>query len=350
MSELLNSNYPPLKTTGRSFEKVFYDELSKSKEIRIASAYISEDSLTQLIGLYDNGFTARLDLVIGMHFFEGFTKLQLDALMKLSSFLTENTLGRISLSTVSKYHGKLYVFNDKDNNYTSIIGSSNLTKIHTSEKVYDTDIFIDDFTLSENIYNFIDDLRTKYCKEISVIDQDRIPLRTRSDLFVDHTDVNKVTKENLAEIKSNLILKNAFILPLKTEPKSGLNAFHGKGRENKSNGIVIPRDWYEVELIVPKSITDNPAYPKKDFEFIVITDDGYEFKCKTSGDYSKNFRSAVDLKVLGRWIKGRLEDAGCLKLGEVVTDSTFEKYGRDSITLLKTNIENKWFLDFGPKK
>ena len=39
----------------------------------------------------------------------------------------------------------------------------------------------------------------------------------------------------------------------------------------------------------------------------------------------KNFRSAHDLKILGRWIKGQMENAGALKLGDKVTEETFKK-------------------------
>ena len=81
--------------------------------------------------------------------------------------------------------------------------------------------------------------------------------------------------------------------------------------------------------------------------FDVITDDGWSFKCKVSGDYSKNFRSEGDLKILGKWLKGRLENAGVLKVGDPVTKETLELYGRDTFTLTKTIRPGIWYLDFG---
>jgi hypothetical protein len=81
--------------------------------------------------------------------------------------------------------------------------------------------------------------------------------------------------------------------------------------------------------------------------FDVITDDGYKFACRVSGDFSKNFRSADDLQILGRWIKGRMENKRALNIGEKITDSNLRKYGRNTITLTKTKRENVWFLDFG---
>ena len=130
------------------------------------------------------------------------------------------------------------------------------------------------------------------------------------------------------------------------------SAFFGKGRESR-NGIVKPRHWYEVELIVPKSVAGQPGYPRSktpEAEFDVITDDGWKFKCKVSGDYSKNFRSEGDLTILGKWLKGRLENDGVLKVGFPVTAQTLRNYGRSSFSLIKTSLPNIWYLDFGVKK
>ena len=135
-------------------------------------------------------------------------------------------------------------------------------------------------------------------------------------------------------------------------PHSNLNVFFGKGRESK-NGLVKPRHWYEVELIVPKSIAAQNGYPQvstPDAIFDVVTDDGWSFKCKVSGTNSKNLRSEGDLKILGKWLKGRLENAGVLKVGDPVCKETLERYGRDTFTLTKTTKPGVWYLDFGVKK
>ena len=79
------------------------------------------------------------------------------------------------------------------------------------------------------------------------------------------------------------------------------------------------------------------------------TDDGWSFRCKVSGDFSKNLRTDDDLKILGKWIKGRLENAGALKAGEMCTDATLAKYGRSDIKLTKISGSNDWYLDFGVK-
>lgn len=108
-----------------------------------------------------------------------------------------------------------------------------------------------------------------------------------------------------------------------------------------------------MELIVPKTVTSQPGYPQSKTDnavFDVVTDDGWKFKCKVSGDYSKNFRSEGDLKILGKWLKWSDWKTACvLKTGDPVTMKTLEEYGRSTFTLTKTKTENLWFLDFGVK-
>ncbi|EGP03224.1 restriction endonuclease R.NgoVII, partial [Pasteurella multocida subsp. gallicida str. Anand1_poultry] len=103
-----------------------------------------------------------------------------------------------------------------------------------------------------------------------------------------------------------------------------------------------------VELIIPKDITQQQGYPYHK-SFTVITDDGWKFKCKTSGDYSKNFRSENDLKTLGKWIKGRLESANCLKTGERITEETLRKYGNEHFEFRSTDNPDIWLLSFKGK-
>ena len=153
--------------------------------------------------------------------------------------------------------------------------------------------------------------------------------------------VKKAEPADISMLEANSKFDYVFEIPLKTDnaTRSNLNTFNGKGRENKQQ-FVMPRSWYEVELIVPKSITSLAGYPQSDKAgeggvIDVLTDDGWQFSCKVSGQNSKNLRSEDDLKILGKWLKGRLENSGALKTGELATASTLQKYGRGSFTLAK---------------
>jgi hypothetical protein len=347
MIELLNSNYRPLVTETGTFSDIFFSLLQNSTSAKIASGYISEEAIAELLGLYNRGLKTELFLVVGMHYFEGFSVGQYEALLALSDLLSKNDFGKVFLSKVSKYHGKVYSFSGKDNVYSAIIGSSNLTKINnTSDRIYDTDILICGETINEMIEHFLFELQTSYCKDIQEIARNEIIIIEPENLFEDYLNVKKVTDSEKAEVVSSLT-KTSFCIKIKPEKKSHLNCYHGKGRETP-NGLVRPRPWYESNIMTSKKITALSDYPRN-VEFTVITDDGYKFKCVTNGTYAKNFRSVGDLQILGRWLKGRMENRNALKIGDEVTADTFVRYGNDKIKLTKTTIPNTWYMDFRGK-
>lgn len=352
--DFLFSNYPPVKTGCKSFSDAFYSLLHKSSLIDIAVGYISSDSIVELqktIELNDN--IHKCNLIIGMHYYDRFTRIQYNVANKFNDFLMSNHLGEVRLVTAFRYHGKLYSYSNDNGPFAGIIGSNNLGSIiDGGSRIYESSLMIDDSSLAIKMKSFIDDLNSNSTKNIS--DLEIKDFNESNNLLSDHDLVRKVSSNELAKAMSNMT-NISFEIPIKpyeVSPQSNLNAFFGKGRMSK-NGIIKPRHWYEVELIVPRDITSLPGYPKSKTEqsvFDVITDDGWAFKCKVSGDNSKNFRSESDLKILGKWLKGRLENEGVLSVGEPVRKSTLEEYGRNSFTLTKTKGSNLWYLDFGIKK
>ena len=217
------------------------------------------------------------------------------------------------------------------------------------QRLYEADVLFEGEE-SRQLNQFIKDLTVTTTKPFVDVE---MPIHARqTSLLPGWIGVNQIPAEEVQKFKRSLTAVS-FDLPLKGDvsQKSGLNAFFGKGRENKDTGFVIPRSWYEVELIIPKTITTMANYPQVDSSsesgvLDVITDDGWNFQCKVSGSYSKNFRSRDDLKILGRWIKGRLEAADVLKPGNRVTNQVLQDYGRSNIQLTRST-HNKWFLDFG---
>lgn len=351
--EFLQSNYPPLKTTSRSFSDAFYDLIPHSKELDIAVGYVTSDSLIELQKLVELNNLHKLHLAIGMHYFEKFTKVEYNTAMALNDFLVSNHCGEVRLVTPFKYHGKLYSYTNDTGAYAGIIGSNNLSSIvEGGSRVYESSILIDEITLAREMNGFIKRLVDTSTENISQLNIDTF--KEVNPLLDTHENVKKVEPVELMNCAASLT-DISFAIPIKgyeVSPQSNLNVFFGKGRVSK-NGLVKPRHWYEVELIVPKSVTSQPGYPKSKTDeavFDVITDDGWSFKCKVSGDYSKNFRSEGDLKILGKWLKGRLENAGVLKVGEPVTAKTLNDYGRNTFSLTKTTVPNLWYLDFGVKK
>ena len=100
-----------------------------------------------------------------------------------------------------------------------------------------------------------------------------------------------------------------------------------------------------MEIIINKSTQNLSILPDSGHgNFRVITTDGYSFECSRQGTNSKNFRSAHDLKILGRWIKGQMENSGALKLGEPVTEETLTKFGKRNIVLTQSISNDYWIM------
>lgn len=74
-----------------------------------------------------------------------------------------------------------------------------------------------------------------------------------------------------------------FRIPLKTTPRSNLNAYFGAGKDKNR---FSRRDWNEAELILSNKLENREILPwvtddgnKHSCEFEVVTPDGYEFTC-----------------------------------------------------------------------
>lgn len=349
--EFLYSNYMPLKVGSSTFVDKFFDAMVDAKQLDIAVGYITADSLIELQKIVELNNLQRLNLIIGMHYFEKFTKPEYRAAMTLNSFLKQSGCGAVKLVTPFKYHGKIYTYSKNNKPVSGIIGSNNLSSIiGSNSRTYEASVYIQEPDAVKSMYSFVTELSLKASDDIDVLDIQEF--KERNPLLEGHEHVEKIVDVELEHVKNSIIENVSFDIPIKGAEqcaKSNLNVYFGEGRKSP-NGIIKPRHWYEVEIIVPKAVTSQQGYPKADTDeaiFDVVTDDGWKFKCKISGTNSKNFRSENDLKILGKWIKGRLENEGVLRIGEPVTQQTIIDYGRDNLKLTKTTIPNTWYLDFG---
>lgn len=348
--ELVYSSVIPLKPTGySSFREMFERQLVPATDLKIATGYVSEDSLMELkaiLSYYNDGPRKKTcDLIIGMHGREGFTRPQYEAAYSLGTFLRDEGIGEVRVCTAFKFHGKIYTFLNDALPQASILGSSNLSGVLGSNNQWEIDLLLTEATSVNRLIELHQNLVLKATKPI--LEYPEYKIVQQPDLLEGRDGVKKVSSTDLQKIQRDLT-DLSFSIPLKAEQKSNLNAYFGKGRESSATKAVRPRAWYEVEVIVSSEITKQKGYPKVDTPFTVYTDDGWQFRCKVSGDYSKNFRSEEDLQTLGRWIKGRMEAAGALKVGDLVTSSMLEKYGKDRLVLTATRNPEVWFLDFSP--
>jgi len=351
--EFLFSNYKPLDTPYRTFTDIFYSLIPEATRIDIAVGYITADSLAELkqTVVYNSNIKT-LNLLIGMHRWDKFTKLEYNAASDLNSYLMGEGRGEVRLVTPFRFHGKLYCYSDSSGAFAGIVGSNNLSSIvESGSRTYEASSLFREPEYAKKMRSFIEELSVKATDNLA--DCEISDFKQNNLLLENHEHVENLPHDRLADCVSALT-DTRFVIPLvkdgKVPEKSNLNVFFGKGRLVARTGVIQPRHWYEVELIVPNTVTSLAGYPQKETPgavFDVITDDGWIFSCKVSGDYSKNFRSEDDLKILGKWIKGRLENAGVLEVGQPVTPETFRQYGRDNFSLTKIDKDNLWYLDFG---
>lgn len=321
--------------------------IETADHLNIATGFITNDSIVELKNLIEyRNFGLSLDLFIGMNLLEGFTKLQYNAVKELNAFLTESSTGRVLLSPNALYHGKMYSFMQNNSCMGAFIGSSNLGSfVGTSNNYIEAEAFFDGTEASRvnaTIVNVIQRLGANFSLLPPVTKFVPSPI----ELLKDYNFVEKIGAEQTALAKASA-QGHKIRIPLKAEPKSNLNTYFGAG---KIKGKFSPRGWYEVELIIPKNLENRELIPwsvdkeeNKNCHIFVITDDGYKFECYRQGDYGKNFRSAHDLKILGRWIKGQMENDGALELGKPVTEDVLNKFGKKHLVLQKT-IGDCWLM------
>ena len=281
-----------------------------------------------------------------MNLLEGFTKLQYNAVRDLNLFLSDSNTGRVLLSPKALYHGKMYSFLHDGTCLGAFIGSSNLGSfVGTSNNYIEAEAYFNGQEASyvnSTIVNVIERLGSNFSDLPPVTEFIPNPVQ----LLKDYNYVEQLSQEQTAIAKAS-VMGPVVRIPLKDEPKSNLNTYFGAG---KIKDRFSPRGWYEVELIIPKNLENRDLLPwnqdreeKKNCHIFVITNDGYKFECYRQGDYGKNFRSANDLKILGRWIKGQMENDGALELGKPVTKSVLDRFGKHFLVLQKT-VNNCWYM------
>ena len=339
--ELLLSKSPIVGSIhAQSVSDHFKSCVERATKFNIATGFISNDSVAALKQILEfRQGQMGLEMLIGMNYIDGFTKPQYRAVEELNNYLVDNGLGKIYVSTSALYHGKMYSFQENTSCIGSFVGSSNLASfVGTDNNHIESDVLLldaDGKAVNKRILELINCLgRPITDVQITKFKQ------TDGHLLDGYSYVTKVTKE---QVQSLIMAKtgDTVVVPLKTEAKSNLNTFFGKG---KIKGRYSPRGWYEVELIVSKTLDNLSLLPDKDMgPFEVVTEDGYSFMCERQGDYSKNLRSCKDLKILGRWIKGQMENDGSLDIGKPVTEDTLTRFGRKTIVFEKTK-DNIWLL------
>jgi hypothetical protein len=316
--------------------------LNTASKFNIATGFVSSDSLVELkrlVKIRDGSLS--VDLFIGMNYLEGFTELQYNILSDLNDYLICNNAGKVYVCPRALFHGKMYSFNNSNGECMGgFIGSSNLGSfMGTAQNNLEADLFLPEnegCSIDNYIKCIISDLGT----EFSLAEPITSFLPPETDLLKGVEHVKHLSEEEFIAGMSTLTDITVEI-PLKTEPKSNLNTYFGAG---KVKNRYSPRSWYEVELIIPQKTPNRDLLPTHEQgPFRVVTPNHYSFFCERQGDYDKNFRSCKDLRILGKWIKGEMENKGVIRCGQMVTPDTINAFGKSKLVLTKST-EDFWYL------
>jgi len=367
---LLYSNILPIRLEAgqQSFIEYFKEAASLSDSLEIAVGYVSKASLLELKTIVEEYGVINVTLIIGMYYLEGgMPESTYNAAIALNEALTQSSVGEVRIVKAFKYHGKLYTFYKNGQPIGAIIGSNNLGAIKSEAsnlRQYEVSAVTEIKEEIEEVSRMIGRLKDPVCS--SNIQEIRVPLiREINNALVDQEHVTRITLDEVAAYQRK-IADISFEIPLKVPANhsdtkmrgSNINVCYASGRK---------RVWWETEIVVGKEIRDLPNYPEHQEPFMAVTDDGWKFRVWTCGDNNKNLYSKDDLKIMGRWIKGRLVASGLVEpINQVETDTSYkgmiteeilEKYGRKSITLTKTTVKtiaedgkemDVWLLSFLP--
>ncbi|WP_018758497.1 restriction endonuclease PLD domain-containing protein [Paenibacillus terrigena] len=366
---LLYSDILPLRLeeSQQAFIEYFNEAVANSDSLDIAVGYVSKASLMELQKIVEDNHISNICLNIGMYYLEGMPEGTYHAAVSLNEAWKQAGVGEVRIVKTLKYHGKLYTFYKNGHPVAGIIGSHNLGAIKLEAfnlRQYEISAVTEVPEEVEEVSKIIFKLKQPNCS--ANIQEIRVPLvREENSALVDQEFVTKITSDEVAAYQSK-ITDISFEIPLKVpvdhaDPKmrgSNINVCYASGRK---------RVWWEIEMVVSKEIRDLPGYPEHQLPFMAVTDDGWKFKAWTCGQNNKNLYSKDDLKIMGRWIKGRLVASGLVEpVNQVEADTAFkgmitgeilEKYGKNSITLTKTTVKtiaedgtelDVWVLSFLP--
>ena len=301
-------------------------------------------------------------IIIGMIYHEGCTQSTKSYLEQLDSRLRKVNSSSGIFVTRFSYHGKVYKI--VNNSSTSVfIGSSNFSSASWTSRA-EFNLKVDEPQLKTRTLAFISHIESH---------NDTIELSNHS-LKVKSKGSKKISiSRDLKDYIVPSAIYNALpkpvgqfdhILRVDENPKSGLNLYFGPGRLISGTNKYAPRPWNEIELSANATEYNSPYYPKskpvpgrsttskaRTGEFVAFINDGqkvYKIDMKVHADNGKNISSADTSggrATLGKYIKGKLQDAGVLTEGELVTSQTLVDYGRDTITFFKID-DSTYIIDF----
>ena len=346
------------KDFGGDFFKEFSQQLDRSSNLLIASGYFGTSTILEfeekILDLSKKGICK---ILIGMIFFDGVTETQKEKLTFFDKKLRDINPDNGVYISMRPYHGKIYQFSNGD--FNLYLGSSNFSKEGFSGRLECTTKILDDIT-KQSVADYLKKL-FEMDTTIALAKTD-LKVKGKKSTFnkISTTLKNYECSKHEYPDRSKALGECKIKLRVDDQPRSSLNLYFEKGRLNK-DGKYAPRPWYEVEITTTKEDRECSYYPKSELisengksrtgVFTAYIKDGdiyYKIKMVVHADYGKNFSSHSDSggrETLGKLLKGKLERAGVLSEGELITSEVLELYGRNYVSFVKMS-DDVYILEF----
>jgi HKD family nuclease len=337
--------------TLEKFDDEFSLNLRSCKDIYILTGYVGLTKIKEYEkDLVKIGQKGDCKILFGMLFADGVSKYKDKYLREIDRKLRKDKKNNGIYISKHKYHGKIYMFRNKENEEKIYIGSSNFSDQGFNQN-YEMNIQVQDLKTKNKIKNFIldffeddnvdllKDLKLKIVesrsKRTPKREGEKVKGKTKS-----KTDSHKVLSDFIISSREFPKRKHSSIVKIKIRPEDQSNSSINVCFSFSKNR---PRPWYEVDITSNSLERAHPDYPIG--VFTTYYKDGdyyYKFNMATQSDNNKRIAVKGNGKILGEILKGALENKGVLERNERVTSKTLELYGNDTLKLKK--IGNKEYI------
>lgn len=347
------------KEFGGSFLKEFETNLKVSENLMIASGYIGattiEDLEDRIVDLSKKG---QCKILIGMIYHGGVTARQKKVLTSLDEKLRAVSQNNGIYISRQQYHGKIYEF-ESSKEKQLYLGSSNFSKEGFASRLECTTLIKDSETkdsVSSYLHHLFSLKTTIPLQDAELRVHGKKKTRTKASKELSDYEIPASEFPDITTALGTCKIK----LRVDNQPMSSFNLFFDKGRKNL-HGKYAPRPWYEVEITTTTDEIASEFYPKSELvkpgskakqgyfdAYVEYEGKYYKIKMVVHADNGKNISShkaSGGRETLGRIIKGKLENAGLLSEGDLITSDILDAYGRDYIKLIKFS-DDKYILEF----
>jgi hypothetical protein len=325
------------------FLDAFKKSANDSKKLYIATGYFGVSLIKEIEDTLECLAEKSIcKVLIGMIYREGITKKQKTTLEGLDKRLRDKNPDSGVYISVDYFHGKIYRF-EQD----LYIGSSNLSMSGFKSRRECT-VKITDEIIKKETDEYLKILFSE--NNAWKLGQVDLPVNLPETRFFNgSSDLSEYRHEGAPKLDP-ILCEMKISLRVDEQPKSSLNLYFSKGRKNNNNnnGVYTPRPWYEIEIGTTVDEQRNRCYPSEDFTGYCVNNDSYyklDMKVCSGKDKNKALAGRTQRKLLGMYIKGKLESRGLLKEGERITSEILEEYGKDYITLKKVG-EKAYIIEF----